>query len=157
MNALKPHLLATVAAIGFIGFAGTASADACDDIEKFGLANRPAIEQSLLAHFQERAEVVMGRGNDPLRVQGISGCRARVKMNAGLRDVTGSNPELGTITKTRTGSMEMFVIFNPKEGNKLCINKTDLQKVQWADMGPVKEKLFVRRNDDKNFFTGCLF
>lgn len=157
MNTVKQHLLATVAAVGFIGFAGTASADACKDIEKFGLDNRPALEKSLVQHFQSRADVILTGGSDPLRVQSVSGCRARVKVSAGLREIAGKNPELGTIYKTRNGSMEMFVIFKPQDGNKLCINKTDLQKVQWADMGPVKEKLFVRRNDDKNFFTGCLF
>jgi len=154
MKALKQHSLATVAATLLIGFAGSALADDCKDMEKFGLDNRPAIEKALAGHFQTRADAHL---NGEVRVQNFSGCRARVKMNAFLRKPAGSNPELGTIFKNFNGSMEMFVLFKPQDGNKLCINKTDLQKVQWADHGPVKEKLYVRRNDDKNFFSGCLF
>lgn len=155
MNARKQYSLASVAATLLIGFAGQALADECKDMETFALANRPAVEEGLRKHFVSRADVHL-RGADSVRVQNFSGCRARVRMDASLVEIAGSNPELGTIKKRQNGSMELFVLFKPADGNKLCISKTDLQKVQWGDMGPVKEKLFVRRNDDKNFFAGCL-
>jgi hypothetical protein len=153
MNIKQQLSLAAVASTVLLAFAGSARADDCKGIESFGLQNRPAIEKSLTQHFVSRADAYLS-GN--LRVQNIQGCRARVKMDAYLRKSAGSNPEFGTVYKNLNGSMEMFVYFDAKQGNKLCVTKTDLQKVQWADHGPVKEKLFVRRNDDKNFFEGCL-
>lgn len=154
MNIKPTHIFSTLlAAVALSSFAGTASANTCKDIETFGLANRPAIEEALAKHYVSRANVIL---NGEVRVQNVSGCRARVKVPAGINHLVGRNPDIKTL-KLEKGSMEMFVHIDPAQGNKMCITKTDLQKVQFDQHGPVEEKLFVRRHDDKNFFSGCLF